>query len=213
MSTNTNEKQEDQVLKNAKKELREKVLLKRDSLTREEIEQKSRLILDKVHNLKSFGESNVIMSYVSFRSEVNTRMFINHCLELGKRVLVPAVVKKTGTGCKEIIASEISDPDKDLAIGTYGILEPRKESLREINPYEIDFMVVPGTVFDKNCNRIGYGAGYYDRFMKKVKPECFKVGLAFQLQMVDELPSEEHDVPLDMVITERDVYLKRGFTL
>lgn len=197
-------------MKTVKKELREKVLLKRDLLTKEEIEQKSQIILDKLQNLKFFYESSIIMSYVNFKSEVNTRMFINHCLKLGKRVLVPVVVKKPGNNYKEIIASEIFDLDRDLAVGTYGILEPGKESLREINPHEIDLMVVPGTVFDKSCNRIGYGAGYYDRFMKKVKPDCFKAGLAFQLQVVDRLPAEDHDVPLDIIITESDVYLKAG---
>lgn len=188
--------------KDEKRRLREEILAKRALLTAEDIKEKSRKITDKLLDLKEFKASKVVMSYVDFNNEVETKDFIRTCLQQGKRVVVPVVVRKPESLRSEIIASEIFDPDGDLVPGTYGILEPRKDRLREINPCEIDFAAIPGTVFDMRRNRIGYGAGYYDRFLIKLKKDCLKAGLAFELQIVEELPVEKHDVPLDMIITE-----------
>lgn len=188
--------------KDEKRRLREEILAKRALLTAEDIKEKSRKITDKLLDLKEFKASKVVMSYVDFNNEVEIKDFIRTCLQQGKRVVVPVVVRKPESPRSEIIASEIFDPDGDLVPGTYGILEPRKDRLREINPCEIDFAAIPGTVFDMRRNRIGYGAGYYDRFLIKLKKDCLKAGLAFELQIVEELPVEKHDVPLDMIITE-----------
>lgn len=188
--------------KDEKRRLREDILAKRALLTAEDIKEKSRKITDKLLDLKEFKAGKVVMSYVDFNNEVETKDFIRTCLQQGKRVAVPVVVRKPESPRSEIIASEIFDPDGDLVPGTYGILEPRKDRLREINPCEIDFAAIPGTVFDVRRNRIGYGAGYYDRFLIKLKKDCLKAGLAFELQIVEELPVEKHDVPLDMIITE-----------
>jgi 5-formyltetrahydrofolate cyclo-ligase len=87
--------------------------------------------------------------------------------------------------------------------GVFGILEPRKESARIFNPEEIDLVIVPGVAFDEHRNRIGFGAGFYDRFLESVRPSCAKIGIAFEFQIYDEVPVEEHDIPLDLVITEK----------
>ncbi|NLD47053.1 MAG: 5-formyltetrahydrofolate cyclo-ligase, partial [Clostridiaceae bacterium] len=80
--------------------------------------------------------------------------------------------------------------------------EPDKKLTTRINPDIIDFVIVPGVVFDIKRNRIGYGAGFYDAFLKRLDPRCFKAGIAFEFQVYQQVPVEPHDVPLDTVITE-----------
>ncbi|MDP4107760.1 MAG: 5-formyltetrahydrofolate cyclo-ligase, partial [Bacillota bacterium] len=81
----------------------------------------------------------------------------------------------------------------------------KAEKIRKIQPSKIDLVVVPGVAFDIRRNRIGYGGGYYDRFLKKTSFACFKVGLAFEAQIADEVPIDRYDVPLHMVITENAI--------
>lgn len=183
--------------------LRKKILDMREELTAFEVEQKSRIILEKFLTLKQLNTSSLIMSYVNFGKEVSTRELLTSCISYNKRVAVPLVVNDCGR--KELWACEINDLQIDLETGTFGILEPIKEKAKRINSWEIDIVVVPGVVFDTQRQRVGYGAGYYDRFLKEIRPDCFKVGIAYDIQIIDNIPYEEHDVPLDLVITENRI--------
>jgi 5-formyltetrahydrofolate cyclo-ligase len=111
---------------------------------------------------------------------------------------VPKIKKGYG-----LLAIEIKSLD-ELSPGTFGILEPAGE--KGISPEEIDLVVVPGVAFDKRGNRMGYGAGYYDSFLPKLRPEVKKVAVAFEIQVTDSLPAEEHDVKMDLIITENTIY-------
>jgi 5-formyltetrahydrofolate cyclo-ligase len=88
-----------------------------------------------------------------------------------------------------------------LVKNRFGILEPSKT----VDIRSFDVIVVPGVVFDKKCNRLGFGKGFYDRFLKSVNTRL-KIGLSYDLQIVDELPSEVHDIPMDFVLTETKIY-------
>ncbi|MBI2650914.1 5-formyltetrahydrofolate cyclo-ligase [Candidatus Woesearchaeota archaeon] len=90
----------------------------------------------------------------------------------------------------------------------FGILEPKKEFIRKFNLKELDLVIVPGIVFDKNRHRIGYGYGYYDRFLKNLSNHVIKIGIAFEFQLVDKIPHEMHDVAMDIVITENFILKK-----
>lgn len=186
---------------NNKSLLRKSVIEQRSSLSEAELEDKSRHIINTVKELEQFTAGNMIMCYVDFRNEVRTAGFIRECLLMGKRIAVP-VVQRLPDKERSIIASEILDIDKDLEKGAYGILEPSKCKIREISPDIIDFVIVPGVVFDEAKNRIGYGAGYYDRFLPLVRNSCLKAGIAFELQIRPSIPAGRYDVPLDMIITE-----------
>jgi len=101
-----------------------------------------------------------------------------------------------------LIPSELKDFPGDLTSGTWGILEPKADRVRPVDPQEIDLVVVPGVSFDPNGNRLGYGGGFYDRFLLRTKPDTTFVALAFELQIRDDVHPEEHDHPVHYVITE-----------
>lgn len=185
-----------------KKALRQIILQQRDLLSYSEKLEKSLVINEKFLSLKHVKNSRVIMCYMNFGSEVMTLSLIQKCFELGKKVVIPYIVKISKTE-RHMFVSEITDTGSQLHTGTWGIPEPKKDSIREVDPGNIDIIAVPGVVFDMKHNRIGYGAGYYDRFLNKVGDACLKVGLAYELQIIDNIPAEKHDIKMDIIITEK----------
>ena len=177
-----------------KNQLKESILEKRNSLSKEEITERSKQIENNLFNLEQYKKSKTIMFFVSFNSEVNTHEMIKDALKI-KTIAVPKVVGH------EIEPSVIIDFD-NLVSAKFGILEPIE--LMKIAYKNIDLVLVPGIAFDKQGHRIGYGFGYYDKFLKKV-PKAIKIGLAFDFQIVDKVPREEHDVAVDLIVTEKRV--------
>ncbi len=175
--------------------LKQSVLKQRNSLTKEEILEISSIIESKLFNLEIFKKSRAIMFFVSINSEVHTHEMIKKTLG-SKTVIVPKVLHH------EIEPSMIIDFDNLIPSEKYGILEPI--DVMKIAYKNIDLILVPGIAFDKEGNRIGYGFGYYDKFLARV-PKAIKIGLCFDLQIVDKIPKEEHDVPVDIIITEKRV--------
>ncbi|MDP7322999.1 MAG: 5-formyltetrahydrofolate cyclo-ligase, partial [Candidatus Woesearchaeota archaeon] len=93
----------------------------------------------------------------------------------------------------------------ELEPKTWGILEPKDEFIRKFDIENVDLVIIPGIVFDQNGHRIGYGYGYYDRFLKKLDKNVVKIGFGFEFQIVDKIPEEKHDVPVDIMVTEKRV--------
>ncbi|WP_258358639.1 5-formyltetrahydrofolate cyclo-ligase [Moorella sulfitireducens (nom. illeg.)] len=184
-----------------KKQLRREIIARRNSLAAALREAKSRIILNKLQGLPVWQQAGVIMSYVSFGSEVATPELIKTALAGGKRVAVPLCVREG----RRLIASEIFAFPGDLQPGTWGILEPRPECLRPLDPGLIDLAIVPGVAFDRAGNRLGYGAGYYDRFLATLRPGTKAVALAFAEQVVPDVYPEAHDRPVDVVITDVEI--------
>ncbi len=144
--------------------------------------------------------------YVGFESEVATEDFLRRCLARGVRVAVPWAI----TGTRRLLFSEVRDFDAELTVNRMGILEPRRETLRPVPCASFDAVIVPGTAFDVSGRRLGYGMGYYDRCLREVAGKVPLIGLAFACQVVECLPAEEHDVPVDLVITENKLYAAGG---
>ena len=184
-----------------KENLRRYILRLRDRQTSLEVEQKSEDITDQVLHLHEFVRARGIACYVSKGTEVDTRVLIRTALQQEKRVLIP-VVKK---GDVELFFSEIHDLGKELAPGTFGILEPKPEFVRPVNLDAIDLIFVPGIVWDREGYRLGWGRGYFDRAIKKLPPHVKSAGLAFNLQLINQVPRDQFDVPVDMVVTESRV--------
>ena len=135
------------------------------------------------------------MFFASFRSEVDTIPMIRRALASGKKVVLPRVKGK------ELEFFEIKDADKDLSPGAWGIPEPVES--REIDLAEIDLIITPGAAFDERGNRLGYGAGFYDKILPFYNG--MTVALAFELQIVSKVPAEAHDVPVKKIVTEKRI--------
>jgi 5-formyltetrahydrofolate cyclo-ligase len=177
--------------------LRTQILATRDTVPREERRQKSRIITDRLLALPEFARARNIFAYVSFRSEVETLELIADCLKRGVTVSVPLTLVRES----RLLSYAITEPDRDLVPGYCSIPEPRP-TLPQVDPASIEVVVVPGSVFDARGGRLGYGGGYYDRFLQTAAPQALRIGLAFDLQVVDTVPLESHDQPLDWLITE-----------
>ena len=189
-------------IRNKKKELRKKILALRDTLPLEERGKNNKSIHSRLFFLPEFVTAKTLAFYVSFKSEVLTGTMIREALSLGKAVVVPI----TDLANRRLKLSRIVDYTADLAPGTWGILEPKPECIRPVALEEIDLVIVPGAVFDQKGCRIGYGGGFYDNLLKSVQERRPSVALAFELQMIEEVPVESgHDEPVDIIITEERV--------
>jgi len=171
------------------------VLSARDSLTPRDRTAKSREISGRLFSLPDFISARTVLFFASFRSEVETEPMIRASLQAGKRVLLPKV--KGG----ELELFEIGDFDRDIAPGAWGIPEP--SSGRPAALSEIHLILVPGAAFDEGGNRIGYGAGFYDKLLRTYKG--MTMALAFELQIVPHVPTDAHDVPVQKILTEKRV--------
>ncbi len=181
-----------------KNRLRREVLARREALSGTQVAAFSAAVVGRALALPELTRARTIMAYCSYRREVATSGLLAGCLGLGKVVTVP----KTVPADRRLIPSRLLDPAADLAPGNFGIPEPRAERLRPVAPEEVDLVFVPGVAFDRAGNRLGYGGGYYDRFLKLLKPGRVAVALAFEIQVVEELSPGRFDVPVDLVVTE-----------
>ena len=161
--------------------------------------ERSRIICETLLSSDEFRQSRTVMSYVSLPSEVDTFMFNAEALKRGKRVAVPCV----NAAEQAITAAELTSMD-NLVKGPFGIYEPEGGQKRTIPLKEIDLVVVPAIAFDRNSMRLGRGKGYYDRFLSSSGLSSARtIGIAFDFQIVDSLPSDPHDRPVSRVVTDR----------
>ena len=177
--------------------LRAKILAQRDQLPPELRQEKSRAIISSLLELPAFRHAGLVMAYVGFRSEVETWPLLLACLSMGKQLAVP----RTVVTAKRLTPCLITDPSQDLASGYCGIQEPLP-TMPEADSRAIELVIVPGSVFDAEGGRMGYGGGYYDRFLLNDAPQAIRIGLAFDLQLVERAPLEPHDQRMHYLITE-----------
>ena len=207
-----------------KKQLRAAALAKRDGLTGERRRVNSEKIIRRLMSLPCYQEADAILTYVSFRSEADTILLINCALAEGKAVFVPKVMGR------DMEFFRIVSID-DLQEGYQGILEPtgslsysdcisqscgpqgqeyRKEERSVSDPF-YTLVCLPGAVFDRNRHRIGYGGGFYDRYLSKMMERpagtVATVALAFDCQIFDEIPWEAHDICPACIVTESEIIL------
>lgn len=185
-----------------KKEIRKRILSIRNYMSSDDANYKSGIIMNKLAALEEYKHSKTIFVYMSFGNEVNTLEFIKQMLLSNKRV----VVSYTDSKNTVLILSEIKSLEDDLERNKFGYLEPVFEKIINVEPEEIDLIIAPGVVFDKSLNRIGYGKGYYDRILSVKREDAKVVAVAYDFQVLDNIPAEEHDVKMDMIVTEESIY-------
>lgn len=191
---------DNQVINDAKKNLRTEMKQKRASLSVEKILVYSSQIFNSVINRAEFKGADVILSYVSFSSEVDTHFLISYALNIGKKVAVPKVYP---FGEMKFFLIDSID---ELSAGAYGIPEPNpvKELILEDEKKYV--IILPGVAFDDNKYRLGYGGGYYDRFLAN-HPHLYKIMLAYELEKREyALPFDCYDIKSDIIITELQIY-------
>ena len=184
--------------KEDKKILRNKVLSIRNSLDKIVKESMDQEIYNKLITSDLYKKSNNIFVYLSFGSEIETKNIINKAIEDKKKVYIPKIYKED----KSMKAIRLKSFN-DLKENSMGVLEPIDDS-NYINKKDIDLILVPGVVFDFNGNRIGYGGGYYDRYLKDIQEIRNKLVLAYDFQIIDSINPESHDVVFDYIITNTE---------
>jgi 5-formyltetrahydrofolate cyclo-ligase len=180
---------------------RSQILSKRNGISFSTLSCLSKKIVNNLRGLDEYRTSRMPLIYVSFRSEVNTHQLIKDRLNSGLEVTVP----KTDITNRWLETYLLRDWKKDLSPGAYGILEPDVKVTSLISPFQIDLAVVPGSVFDRKCGRYGYGEGYFDRFLSIEAPQALRIGLAFSLQLLPEIPLRTHDQRMDIIVTENEI--------
>ena len=178
--------------------IRQKVLRQRKKLSLLKKSQAESVMLESLLNWKVYKKAGVIHTYISLPDEPNTRSIIENCWSSGKIVTVPLVLTNT----YDLFHSEIKSFD-DLISGMYGIQEPSPEKRIKMNPEIIDLVIVPGVAFDRQGGRLGHGKGYYDRFLQFTR--AFRLGLAFDCQLLKTVPTELHDVPMNAILSESGI--------
>ena len=175
--------------------IRKEVFARRRAATQEEIQEKSRMIYEKITALPEFLDADCFFAYMDFKKEVMTRDLIEKALEMGKTVAVPRVEGD------DMVYYEIKD-FSTLKSGYFGIMEPDGG---KVCTREEGFLLVPGVAFDSARHRVGYGKGFYDRFLA-AHPGFTTVAAAFEFQLFDAVPFEETDILPQMLVTEQKIY-------
>ncbi|MDO9047400.1 MAG: 5-formyltetrahydrofolate cyclo-ligase [Methylobacter sp.] len=159
-----------------------------------------------------YQQARTVMWYIHCHSEVRTQSALLGELGAGKRMVIPYCTKdeqghnKLGLWWLEDFA--------ELVPGMWGILEPPKQRRgelgKEVVPEQLDCVMVPGVAFDRNGGRLGNGAGYYDRLLKSVRADAVLIGVCFESQLVEQVTMDAHDVAMDIVMTEKNLYAGKG---
>lgn len=183
----------------AKSDIRKTILDKRNSISPLDIVNNSRIISNSVISTKEYQSSSSIGIYYSIGSEVKTFDIIKHSLENKKEIALPRVIDSTKIQFFKIMEDKFEKIK--FTKGKYGIFE---NSMSTTIIDKIDLLIIPGIAFDLKGYRIGYGKGYYDRFLSLGKSKCI-MGLSYESQIINEIPNNEHDIPVDIIITEKKI--------
>ena len=170
-------------------------------------EELSRGICQQFAALPEYQAARSVLFYLDVRTEVRTREYLPQALAHGKRIVVPYCVE----GNLELFHLENMD---ELAVGMYKILEPREELRalpeKRVDVNQVDLIMVPGVAFDRTGARMGHGFGYYDKMLEHARRDTPLVALAFECQLFPEIPTQAHDIFMDKLITEKQLYVGRG---
>jgi 5-formyltetrahydrofolate cyclo-ligase len=178
--------------------IRREILTKRSTQMGDRKLPKDEAIKKRLMELPEYKNAKIILFYVSVRGEVKTSEMISESLSHGKKILVPVADVKH----RKLMISEIHDLN-ELSPGAFGIPEPKHP--HEFPIEKIDLVIVPGIAFDSLGNRVGYGTGFYDRFLKKIKKGVPFIALGYDFQLVHKIPANRMDVKVHKIVTEKGI--------
>lgn len=180
-----------------KSEARAYVKPLRNALSAKEVHDRSEIIMDSVCRLDEFKKSDNILVYVDYNNEVETKNFIEYCIRLGKSVYVPKVYGGTLMKFHKIDSLAL------LNSGKYGILEPVNEYCDNWDDIK-GLMVMPGLAFGRDFGRVGYGKGFYDRYLS-AHNGIYTVAVCFDFQLIDKIDIDDYDYRPDVIVTDSEV--------
>ena len=183
-----------------KKTMRKAYLKERRGLSSELIETKSACIFEKFVASPQYMNSKIMMCYAAMKDEVQTYSIIEHALTANKIVCIPYICDTAVGRMDAVVVSDL----ENLVKGEFGILTVRENNMQIVNPSQIDLIALPGVAFGRNGQRLGMGAGFYDRFLVR-SSNAISVGLAFSCQLSKAIPFMPYDYFVDYVMTEDEI--------
>lgn len=177
-----------------KEQIRRRALAARDAIPYSDVLSAAVSVREHVRAWQPFRDASCVCGYVAVRSEMSTAGIILRAMESGKTVIIPKVF---GDALRFFRIRSLTD---DLERGSFGLLEPR-EGCEEVDVSRAGVCLIPGVAFDERGNRLGYGKGFYDRFLRTLPPSVPTLGLAYDCQVFKRLPAESSDVPVRFVVT------------
>lgn len=183
----------------SKENIRKFILCKRDIYDSETRLKWDNSIFTRLVNSEFYKKASVIFIFVSFKSEVDTHKIIIRAISDGKIICVPKIHSRS-EGMMVFRINSLAE----LKPGYHGILEPL-DKCPEVDSTKIDLIIMPGVAFDKYGGRVGYGAGFYDRFLSEINIDVDKIALSYHFQILDNVPMNKEDVPIDGIITEEEI--------
>lgn len=181
--------------------LRTTQLNKRNALNFLDVQGKSHEATQRLITLPAYKKAKTVFTYLAYKNELNTNALIQNAWQQGKTIVVPICQKKD----KTLLLSRLNSFN-DLVVGNYNIFEPKQTHIDPISTDELDLVILPGLAFDLEGNRLGYGGGFIDRFLPTLAPTCTKIALAYDFQILPIIPTQEHDIPVDIIVTDKDIY-------
>jgi len=179
---------------------RENVKTQRAQVSPEVAQEAAMSLWTQLKQESFFQNSKRVAAFCSIGTEIDTMPLLAGILKSGKKLYLPKTDKT-----KTLIEFHPVRDLKTLTPGRFDILEPPEGTV--LPPEEIDLILVPGLAFDNRGHRLGYGQGFYDRYLKLIKPGCFTLGVAYSFQIIDKTPNIEHDIPVNAVLTEKYLLL------
>lgn len=180
-------------IKTLKAQIRKDVRAKRRMLNAAEIAESSEKVCEKIAGMEAFKKAELMLAYMPARNELDVSFIINKARSSGKMAAFPFCIENGG------LRLFVPDTPDCFVKGSYGILEPDISRSGEVQPEDLDLIIVPAIAFTKEGNRLGQGGGYYDRLL--IKTKAVTVGVGYDFQLFGELPVEPHDCRLNYVIT------------
>lgn len=191
-------------IKLAKEQIRKDIAKTLNSLTEKQRTEKAKAIESKLFGFANFLEARIALLYIDGDNEVRTKSILKRAYDFNKIVVLPAFDPER----LKVAILKVDHPDKDLVPGPRGVLEPNPARCKPVPLQKIDIAIIPGLAFDEKGARIGSGHGYYDRFIPELPATTRKVALAFEEQIIPQVPTESHDKHVDIIITDKRIIYK-----
>lgn len=191
-------------IREAKRELREKIEKSIKAFSEEEHQARIREIETRLFDFANFLESRIVLLYVNEKNEVDTQNILMKTHDYGKIIVLPVFQREKG----RVRLLKVDDPSRDLVAGPGGLLAPNLQRCREVPMECIDIAIIPGVAVDEKGGRLGAGDGTYDRLIPKLPITTRKVALALEDQVVPQIPAEAHDKHVDIIITDKRIIYK-----